>query len=302
MKWINAFFSTCIFLCVLSIPSLHGHTDEAKLLQQADSLYQLGHHQQAALLCERVFYFSSESSVRALANLQKARTLKQLGEFAKARNDLQRSLFFRDDEVLQRDILYELALLDHLSGNFMGSQALLQQYQQRFPNNAHEQRLWLLQTLNNNRMGLYEDVEKACNRLLGNATIHPELKDSLLRINQQLFKESSIPRLKSPQKAANWSTFIPGSGHVYAGYPVKGMINAFSQLTGLGLFAYMAWNQMYVSGFVVGLGMFQSFYFGGVRQAAHLAEQANALNSQGYQVQLTQHIIYLAQFLDVPNH
>jgi TM2 domain-containing membrane protein YozV len=97
--------------------------------------------------------------------------------------------------------------------------------------------------------------------------------------------------IKSAKKALNLSTFIPGAGQVYAGYPGKGLINASSQLLSLGVTGIMVYHNLYISGFIIGLGMFQSFYFGGIKQAAYLANQFNLEETLYYKTLLKDFIL-----------
>jgi hypothetical protein len=100
---------------------------------------------------------------------------------------------------------------------------------------------------------------------------------------------------RNPEKARMLSTFLPGSGHLYSGKPGAGLLNGFSQLASLGIAGILAYNQMYIAGVIAGLGMFQSFYFGGIRQAGELTEERNQREMLAYQESLLALLVELYQ-------
>jgi len=73
-------------------------------------------------------------------------------------------------------------------------------------------------------------------------------------------------------------------GQAYAGFPKEALASAGLQALALGFGIYHVLNRYYLIGFFTGAGLFQSFYFGGARRAATMAEETNrkrkARNSQ----------------------
>ena len=294
MKWINVFCLICIFLCVSFFPDkAFARKDSDVFLEEGYNLMREGNYFEAGIAFERAYFFSSDSRLRLEANIGRARALKQTGEYLKARNDLQRSLHLRQFSDLHFQLMYELAFLEFMLGNYSNVSGSLAQLKHFYPDEYFSNEILTLHALAG---VMAEDFSLAQEKTL-ELIIHKvhgiNVADSLVKRTMILFCECTAPVLKSEKTAARWSTFVPGAGHLYAGFPGKGVLNAGSQLVSLGLAAYMGWNNLYVSGFVVGLGMFQSFYFGGIRQAAFLANQRNLNEMAGYKEMLKEFILNL---------
>jgi tetratricopeptide (TPR) repeat protein len=294
MKWINAFCLICIFLCVSFFPDkVSAQKDGSELLENGNYLFRQGNYFEAGIAYERAYFFASDSRLRMEANLGRAQALKQTGEFLKARNDLQRTLHLRQFPELHFRLIYELAFCEYMLGNYSTASGTLLQLKHFYPEEYFSNEILTLHALAG---VMAEDFSLAQEKTLELIILkgHEEnITDSLVKRTMILFCECSAPVLRSEKTAARWSTFIPGAGHLYAGYPGKSLLNAGSQLVSLGLAAYMGWNNLYVSGFVVGLGMFQSFYFGGIRQAAFLANQRNISEMASYKEMLKEFILNL---------
>jgi len=276
MKWINAFCLICIFLCVSFFPdSAYAQKDSNAFLEEGRDLFRQGYYFEAGIAFERAYFFTTDNRTRLEANLERAEALKQTGEYLKARNDLQRTLHLQQFPELHFQLLYELAFCEYMLGNYSNASGSLAQLKHFYPDEYFSEEILTLHALAG---VMAEDISLAQEKtieLIMYRNNEPYITDSLIARSMVLFCECSAPILRSEKTASRFSTFIPGAGHFYAGYPGKGLLNAGSQLASLGLAAFMGLNNFYVSGFVVGLGMFQSFYFGGVRQAAFLAEQRN---------------------------
>ena len=275
MKWINVSCLIFIFLFgSFSHESLaKNRADEH--MKRAEVLFGEGNFFEAAIAFERAYFFSGDTRQRMEANLGRAQALKQNGEFSKARRDLQRSAHLSRFPEMHRQVLYEMAFCDYMSGNYSSTKGVLAQIQHFYPEFHNSPPVVLLYSL---AAIMTEDWNLARDKtieLLALNHFEPQKADSLMNKLIIIFCDCSVPVKKSPERAARLSTFLPGTGHFYAGYPGKGLLNAGSQITSLGIAGYMAWNNLYISGFVIGLGMFQSFYFGGIRQAEFLAQQGN---------------------------
>ncbi|MFN2394938.1 MAG: tol-pal system YbgF family protein [Bacteroidales bacterium] len=293
MKLINVFYLICIFLCGSFSLNAGISFEEDSLLLKAQELYEQGDYFEAGIAFERAYFFSSESKIRLEANLGRSRALKQNGEFLKARNDLQRSLHLRQFPGLHFSILYELAFCEYMAGNYSNSAGVLTQIKHYYPEEYDQNRVLRLDALTNVMSENFIEAQEKTLELITRIDTDTRITDSLIVRTMQLFCECAQPWERSVRTASRLSTFIPGAGQVYAGYPGKGLLNAGSQLVSLGLAAYMGYNNLFVSGFVIGLGMFQSFYFGGIRQAGYLAEQKNLEEMGAYKELLKDFIIGL---------
>lgn len=293
MKWTSVFFSICIFLCVIF--SVKGKVQaQEDVFSGGDLLFARGQFFEAAIAYERVFYSAEDASLRVLANLRKSQALKQQGEYARVVYDLQRSLPYAPDDSLRAAILYEMAFCSYMSGVYPQARSLLQQLEVQYPQSYQAQAISLLKGMVLVKMKDWEGLEEYLDGLQAGQT-SDAVKDTLAGELRFLLGEDQRPVERQPEKARLWSTFLPGAGHLYAGEPGQGILNGFSQLASLGVAGLMAYNQLYISGFIVGLGLFQSFYFGGIRHAGELTEERNLREMNAYQQSIQELLLGIHQ-------
>jgi pentatricopeptide repeat protein len=97
------------------------------------------------------------------------------------------------------------------------------------------------------------------------------LKDKANR----MLEKTSNQKFKSPKLALLLSTFIPGSGQIYASKPVKGFI-AFTLNVSLGYLIYKAVREdRNIDAALIGYFGLQRFYFGNMTQAEKYANEHN---------------------------
>lgn len=290
MKLISAFFSTCIFLCgtyltrdVFAVQPASGSCgvdipnivlpgpETPSMFVMADSLYDAGNYFYASVEYERIYYQSAAIEVRTTANLKKVQALKQMGSFDRAGRDIQRSLPFARDAGSGFSILYEMAFCAYMDKDYASALFALDQISHSAVNETNLAKTRLLRGLVYTQM---ENWNGLANHL---STWSPayEQETYLMDSLRLLLYTREHSRKREPQKARMFSTFLPGSGHIYAGQPAKGALNAFSQAASLGGAVLLAANGYYISTFTIGLSLFQSFYFGGIRQAGNLTATRN---------------------------
>ncbi len=291
MKLTSAFFWICIYLCAGFIPELQAVSSEKSVFERADSLYEAGNYFEAGIAYERVYFFSVDAETRIKANLGRARALKQEGKYLTARNDLQRSAHLRNYPDYHLEVLYQMAFCDYMAGNYNAALSMLKQLRHYYPGQSETEDVMLLHSLAAIMLEDWQMAKENTLHLIEVKSFASVPGDSLVKQTLFLFSEEAFPAVKSEKKASTLAAVLPGAGHIYAGYPGKGVINLSSQLLSLGLAGLMAWNQLYISGFVTGLGMFQSFYFGGIRQAVFLTHQRNLTNMAGYKEKLKDFVI-----------
>ena len=78
------------------------------------------------------------------------------------------------------------------------------------------------------------------------------------------------------------STYLPGTGQLYAGYFWEGAANLSFQLIGLATIGVGIWTKYYISGTLLGVTIYQRFYTGGTKRAGYLAEKRNYLEMAEY--------------------
>ena len=95
------------------------------------------------------------------------------------------------------------------------------------------------------------------------------------------------PELKDPDRAGLLSTFLPGSGQFYAGRAGEGFTSFFFHISALGWGTYNVITGYFATALITGGGLFQSFYFGGIERAEHLAESHNSKTTYQANAELT---------------
>ena len=268
MKWNNVFCLICTFLCATPL------TDKVfageYLFEKADALFASGNYFEASIEYERVLFLSESSKIRTIANLQKVQALKQLGEFGKARNDLQRSFHFRGDDSLRFEVLYQYAFCLYMDNRSDEAYATLLQLKHAF-GHLPLQRYFLLRAMVLADLQQWEDLrthlESWITMYLDDDAFLQSTFERYDNILSDFEKVLSIDK----QRARLRSTFVPGLGQIYAGEVGWGLLNGFSQLASLAAFGVMAYNGYYIASFFAGLGPWQSFYFGGINHAGELA-------------------------------
>jgi len=109
---------------------------------------------------------------------------------------------------------------------------------------------------------------------------HPENAPAL----DSLFARA--PKALDPEKARKLATFLPGFGHAYAGEWGEGMLNLGLNFAALGFGLWQGLTGFPATGYLVGAGLLQKFYMGGIRRATFLAQRENHLRAQGFVEQL----------------
>ena len=258
----------CIFLCVtLSTEATYYSGRFQEAISRADSIYRAGDYFPASIAYEHAFFLAGDPTQRATANLGKIQALKQMGDFQKARNDVQRSLAFRAEAQIRQDILYEAAFCAYMTGAWRESLLHIQTMLHETDHRHLYARLRLLTRLNQLQLEDFEGLADAI-RADAAAATDPDITLMAGAILQQIDEERPVRRGESRARRA--ATFFPGMGHMVAGEPWKGLLNASSQVASLGTAALLLLNGYYIGTVTVGLNLFQSFYFGGIRQAGDL--------------------------------
>ena len=254
---------------------------------KADSLFAEAMWFEAAIAYERVYYLADDPLERVYANLAKADAMKQQGEYSRAAGDLQRSLLFSGDLSLRLEVLCQLALCSYLDEDYPAAWSYLQQLTHLAEGTEVCWEAGLLEALLLSAQNSWDELadylerwpeQKQADSFIesmqnnGQLVSYPD-SITLEQYFSEHFLASAPQQYPDPDRARLLSTFLPGSGQVYAGRSGWGVLNAFSQLVSLGAFALMAYNGYYFAAVIAGLGPFQAFYFGGIRQAGAFAEE-----------------------------
>jgi hypothetical protein len=286
VKWIITLCWICIFRCA-------GYSTEP-LFAKADSLKALGKLELAAVEYERCTFLSADGLVRAAALLSKADCYTLQHNYKQASMILLRLNYAGLPDSLAALARYRTALCFYLDGEFESAAAQLQQAEYFIADERLKYNLFFLQILVLNEQANWTKAkEKYLLWISKNDRLTVSQIDSLTRTVEALYQAENLPKLKNVEKAARLSTFLPGTGHLYAGYFWEGAANVAFQLAGLGFAAYNIYTGYYVTGAVIGLGFFQRFYGGGIKRAEFLANKKNYLRTRKFNEQVKLQVLTL---------
>lgn len=269
---------SCIFLCGLFSTNAVGQ----RIFEKADSLFALGHFTDARIECERVIFGNPKNEIQTKALLRVANCYKQEAKFEQALTELNRIATFNLAEDVVREVKYETLLCMYLSENFKMADNNAKQIHFFSKDSVLHNNILLLEALIS---GEIADWETAKNKALQYVDYKTQNADSVIIYKTQIeehFNKKNIPRLKNPEKAELLSTFVPGTGQIYAGHIGEGLGSFALQVTFLGIGAYGFYKHYFVSGYFIGFGIFQKFYFGGSNRAKILAQKRNYIEMRKF--------------------
>lgn len=278
----NKFCLICRFLSALFLISREGI---AQSLQMADSLINGREYALAAVYYEKALFdqnqqleaFSIDAFRIKTNNLlyQKIQCQKALRAFEDAWQTAQRFDLNEFNDTLQFKLRYEAALCGYLSQRYNEAYGQIQQARFYISDTTLTVALDVLEILTLNELERWEESKTLFRRYAARNQLTIQVDDLYSFIKK---------KPKNPDKAQLMSFLMPGLGQVYAGYPKEGLVSAGLQALALGFGVYHVLEHYYFIGFFTGAGLFQTFYFGGARRAALMAEETNrkrkARNSQ----------------------
>jgi len=249
----------------------------------ADSLFAKKDYALAAVYYEKQL-FDQNLTVEIPSDLQartndllnkKIQCQKVLKSFEEAWQTAQRLDLSEPNDTLQFKQRYELALCGYLAQRYNEAHGQIQQTRFYIQDSTLTTSLDVLEILTLNELDRFQESKVLFERYA--------LKNGL-QINSNELYNFLKKKPKNPDKAQLLSFLMPGLGQAYAGFPKEALASAGLQALALGFGIYHVLNRYYLIGFFTGAGLFQSFYFGGARRAATMAEETNrkrkARNSQ----------------------
>jgi len=273
MRLITVFWLICIFPYVAF--SIEGYDD---YLIEAKQQVALSNFKEAALLYERCVYLSDNPNDQARFLIEKAKCYWNVNEFEGALHSLRRIKPYAVSDSMLFETQLALVTTHHLLGDFISAQSELIQIKAFTPDTHLVHKADFLSGLNNVQLREWEKAKQ--DFMSWSAYYSPT--DSIRKLRENyiscLFDKDNLPKYKNPETARRWSTFLPGTGQLYAGYFWEGAASLSFQLLGLAVIGYGIYSTYYITGGVVGFGIFQRFYSGGVNRAEFLAEKKNYHN------------------------
>jgi TM2 domain-containing membrane protein YozV len=272
------FFLICTFLCVIFSTNRICAGD---YYSNALRIFNEKKFFAASIEFERAIFYETDINRIALFKYYKSLCYKELGDNTKTLEELGSINLFNISDSLYFLIRYQQALSNYLHNN--PDQALwnIGELRFRIPDSSKIIEIIPINILCLNATNKWDEAHNLWNYFLENSGIGRDSKSSFKAEIDNLYKKRNLPRFHSPRKAENLSRFIPGVGQMYSGAVAEGSMNFLINASLLSFAAYEFYTQYYLTGYFVGLGLFNKTYHGGMHRANLLAEQKNreALNN-----------------------
>lgn len=250
------------------------------MFHRADSIYNAGNTKLAAVEYEYVAYNNESAITKADAYLKQTNCLKTIKLYDDMKKTLKRIDITQLDDNYKYKVLYETALCNYLSSNFGEAESAIIKMKSFVTDSNLINQCLLLEVLINNELCKWSEAKNGAEKYIRNKNISQSKKDSCLALINKFYKKP--PKIKKPERAELFSTFVPGTGQYYSGYVLEGAVSQFLHLATFSSAIVLFVNGYYFTGFTYCLGSLQMFYTGNVKRAIFLAERANYLNIQNF--------------------
>jgi tetratricopeptide (TPR) repeat protein len=255
------FYLICTFLCVtcsIKVKSQH-FLDSAKHYENQQQFVK------ASVFYERILFEPVNQNEVDIAIINKIECLKKQGLFLQASRFIKSNLQLIGSDSFRYKIYEQWILCSYLTNHFEEGLSIIEQAKSYFPNNVNADWLNFFKILFLNEQNNWNAAKIA-------------YKEWLLQKNRDttsLTIYNNLPHLKSEKKAKWLATLLPGTGMLYANNFPEAVASVLLQ--GLGLYyGYISLEaKYYLSTWLVGLGVYGSFYLGGVRRTETLVKNYN---------------------------
>lgn len=266
------FYSICIFLfSVLSASKLYA----SDYSSNAFRIYSEGRFFEASIEFERAIYYEKDSNCIAQYKYYKSLCYKGLAKYDKALEELKEINLNNVPDTLFLMIRYEQALCSYLNNDVNQALHNIDEIKMRSKDSLNSSDIILLDILCLNATRNWDNALALWNNYIGNLQLQDSVKNIFKKEIAKVYSRKNIPRFYSPGKARNLSCFIPGSGQIYCGSIPEGLFNLFINVSFLGYTLWEFYSKYYLTGYLVGLRLFNKFYIGGINRANNLAIEKN---------------------------
>lgn len=279
MKLITTYYLIFIFLCAGF--STKGQNPFKNKFEEAKILEDQGALKDAYIVYERIAFESDDLLIKNKALLGKALVLKKKGDYLKAQRSLERINYSVFNDSLHFISRYETALCAYLEGNFYDAISQFEQLYFYSQDSALIIKTLPLQILVYNEL---QNWDHAWELLVLYSEKKALIDSSQMLLNELItfYNKKNIPRLKNVNRAQLMSSFLPGSGQIYAGYVGEGLLNFTFIVATLGVAGYSFYLKYYFTGYFAGLALFQKFYLGSSKRVEYLVEKRNYINTRNF--------------------
>ena len=243
----------------------------------------IGLTEDAIIAYEFAAYTANNNSARTIALIKKADCLINAGKTEAGEKNLARLNYYSLTDSLQYQARYKAALYTYLNKNFEESASQLEMIAQFLPDSL-SMKSKPLYALTLNELRKWSEAEAQLRQW--NAYYHLNDSAEFSTVNSAItaaYSPKNYPKFKDPAKAQIWAQIIPGSGQLYSGYVFDAAFTSAMVLSGIGIAAYgVLVAKYYVTGIILGYGVFQRFYIAGQNRSEYLAKKKNYKTKRFY--------------------
>jgi len=238
-------------------------------------IYSEGRYFEASIGFERAIFNENDSSRIDLYRYYKSLCYKRIADYDNALKELERIKIETKPDSLYLIFRYEQLLCSYLNQDLNQAMSLIDGIYKRFRDTISVLELLPLNILCLNACREWDNARTLWYYYIDNSVASDSAKNCFNQEVSRLYEMKNLPKFYSAGRAGNLSTFLPGSGQIYSGAVLEGSFNLIINMALL----YYAVNQLtgkyYLTGYFIGLKLFNKFYSGGIRRAESLANNKN---------------------------
>jgi hypothetical protein len=273
------YLSVCIFLCGILSTARAFSVD---YFSTALRLFSEKKYYPASIEFERSIFYESDYVKIARSRYYKSLCYKYLDNYPGAIRELSEINLFSLPDSLFFLVRYEQSVCSFLNREPEKSLLFLGERYGRYSDTLEISSIIPLNVLCLNSCRKWDEAEKLILRYLDISEIGDSLKNRFIEEVKSLYQKKHIPGYRIPERAENFSRFIPGSGQAYCGRPGEGAVNFGLNAVVLAFTLYEFYTRYYITAYVAGLTVLNKTYNGGIHRAGILANEVNTKNMNAF--------------------
>lgn len=275
---------TWLWCALLSSTLLRAGGDTLQLQRVADSLVRGGQYYAAGIWYQKLAYFAQGSALRNRAHLHAAACYKLNSNFKEGIEHLNNIRLEEAPDSLIREVKFQCALMAYLNSDNSLADSYLEQLGYLVKDSVEIRKTLMLHALVLNEQYRWPEAKIKLLALCRN--FEPGRKEAAHHLLDSLYDNKTWPKLKNAEKAALFSTFLPGLGQCYAKSYDEGVFSFLAITACAGGAVVGILHQYYFTSIVLGNLLIAKFYQGGVKRAEFLTERYNYRKAKDYNTRL----------------
>jgi tetratricopeptide (TPR) repeat protein len=264
---------TFIFLCVTYLISAqeYHYLDSAKKYDSQNEFVK------ASVFYERVLFGPAGEQDLYDAFFFKIESLKKQQAFLSAVQFIKQNINLIENDSVKNKVYKQWILCSFLNSQYDEAISLVELSKNYFAKYVDYKWVNFLKILSLNNQNNWVEAKNTYKTWLIDLKMDTALAEQ---------RYQKLPKLKSENTASWLATIIPGAGQIYTKNYLEAFASISLQTIGIlyGINSFQ--NKYFLSSWLVGLGTFGSFHFGGVRRSVELVKQYNKKKSSDFNEKL----------------